>query len=225
MRERYNAHPVHLYLYCLPMLVIGTATFAWGWEVLGVTVFVAGIGVGLWVLIAGILESWSEWGNNLVGNLQYLTRNKDPESWAALNLERLPPTTKASASKLLDKPGELPPTLPSPPAVTTRHFELPVSLPIMKDFADGVLTGSPLAELYWAEEKGTMSLPQARKLKQLLRKEGFIRYKPGGRTQGYELTPAGIVFLLGYASEVVKQQFAEHPELLKAQPTLPELDK
>jgi hypothetical protein len=225
MRERYIAHPVHLYVYCLPLLVIGTAVFTWGWEALGTTIFLAGVGVGLWVLIGGILETWNEWGNNLVDNLQYLTRNKDPEAWAVLKLERLPPTTQARYSKLLDKPGELPPEPPSPPSPTTRYFTLPVSLPIMKDFSDGVLSGNPLAELYWAEEKGIMTLPQARKLKQLLRKEGFIRYKPGGRTQGYELTPAGIVFLLGYANEIIKQQYATHPELLKDQPALSDLNK
>lgn len=212
MWERYTSRPWHLYLFCLPLLLIGSASFAWGWETFGVTVFIVGCASGFWIVAVGIWQGHGEYIEQITRDAVRLDKVKNPTVWAALGY----PQAKPYLPVKVVTPSAVPNT---PPKLTFPAPPLPA--PQVAMFANSVLRGGSMSETEWGGDGKPMSGPQIRKFKRWLEEQKFIALnKPGYPTQGFHLTTDGERFLLVYADPEIQALFANRVAVATPPPAL-----
>ena len=196
--ERYNAKPIDIYRYALPLLVTGSLLFSMEWNWLGVTLFLFGIGLGAWTLIAGIVDQHTSYWDRVAEDVRSLDKTQNPEVWAAMGFEiptRAEPKWLPAGSD--PTPGELHQEL-FQPNVTGARFS---------HYVDAILQGKSLAETEWSPRKAgkLFSSTEYRLLKLELRKHKLIRVVSNSNPLlGDCLTKKGRTELLAYASPGVR---------------------
>jgi hypothetical protein len=213
--ERYNAKPIHLYTYAIPLLLAGSIVFALDWVWLGITLFGFGILMGLWVVLAGLTEQYTSYCDSRTELVRILEKTNNPEVWAALGLE--PPSRV--------EPKWLPTEPDAPPGELHQSLFHPnVTGPRFTQFVDGILQGKSLAETEWSPRKSgkLFSSAEYRALKGELRKHKLIRaVSASNALLGDCLTKKGRTELLAYASPGVRDLLEHHyvnsPPLLKSE--------
>lgn len=217
MSLRYNAKPLHLYTYCAPMLVLGAIGMGWGIVVLfwlGLLLFLFAIGMGCWIVYAGILQARSEYIENLAYNGKVIsqsaitmTKVKDPNVWAALGYTMPTPIEEPRVVRE-ELPGVQLPKLsfPVPPA----------TLPQMQLFANAVLRGDRMSENRWGGKGKPFTAPQIVNLLRWMEHPDrkYIRFvNPTYPKLGRVATRSGTLFLLTYADLEVQQLYSKQGDI------------
>ena len=187
--ERYNAHPIDLYRYALPLMLIGCIAIGYGdgfgW--IGVALVVLGFLTGCWTIATGITREYIDAKQAFSHTAKILNQTKSPEVWRALGVD--PPSRSEPAMF------QSAPTQYKFKQVGWTKLEL-------TSLANGVLRGEPFTEDYWTSERELVSGKKFRKLHHALKEDTFI--KPKNKTNprmGYEFTRKGRDgFLLRYAN-------------------------
>jgi len=200
MERIYTPHPIQLYTLCLPLLIIGTASYGWGWEILGATVFILGALLGLLTVAAVAWREHSSYADRISEDMRVMDRVHNPDVWAALGY----------SMPLPEQPATIHHQLPDNPIPQIAFPRPPITDPKMKIFSDAILMGKSIAESEWGGSDKPMSLPEIRKLKTWLEHPDrqYIRLKNSEHPQlGYRITPKGREFFLFYASDSIRAMF------------------
>lgn len=211
--DRYIAKPIHIYLYAVPLLIAGSVVFALEWYWLGAVLFLFGILMGFWIMVAGLVTEYTTYWDRIAEDARILDKTRNPEVWHAMGYE----IPERADPKWL--PADVP---PRPGELHTSLFQPKLTGPRLTQFVDGILQGKSLAETEWSPRKNGKLLSSAeyRDLKQELRKHKLIRQvNASNPLLGDCLTAKGRRELLAYASggvrAMLEHDYASSPPLLK----------
>jgi len=194
----YNPHPLHIYLYAFPLLLIGTVAVTVGeeWLYMGIICLLLGLGIGFWIVVAGITREHTDYWEQIERNMKILRSTSEPAVWEAFGFS--PPATH---TKLL---ADVSPV--DNPKSRWKFMDLGLSPQQLRQFCNGLLRNAPYTEQYWCENgQRLMSGRIFRQMRELFKQDKFIRLNnQRNKRLGYTFTALGRrEFLYKFASQEV----------------------
>lgn len=203
----YVARPWHVVFYPPLLMAMGTATFVRdGWRVFGVSCFLLGLLLGLFIVFAIGWEKATQYWDKINEHIRLLTTIKDPilrnDIATKLGYKTSPDHITITERKE-DDFGKL--------TGNEKYNTLPVAPALMQMLADTVLSGVSFSETEICEKRKLLSPRTFRSIQREWRKKKYLRANVIKNerevpNQGYSFTKTGGDMLYEFASESVKLQ-------------------
>ena len=188
-QDRYMPHPLDLYLYCYPPMLVGAVAIGNGekWTVLGVLLLLLGLLLGCWIIFSGVVREYISAKEAFASTAKILSKTRDPEVWQALGVT---PPQRSEPVMFQSAPTQY------------KFKEVGWSSPQLTAFANGILRGDPLTEDHWVTVRALVTGKPYRKLHKALKEDKFIIQKNKTNPRlGYVFTRKGMDnFILKYAT-------------------------
>ncbi len=188
MFDKYTPKPYHLF-YTVIFLAIGTSSFMFaGWEVFGVTVYLIGVGSGIWVVVGGMYQKVTEYWEQIEHTASQLEKIKNPDVWRAFGFAPPEPTITIERH-----------TSYGQGFVNTEYAQLPISDAKLYKLASGIRREKlPLSQAQWSGKKygKLLSNPAFRELIYKMEEQKLVKpIDPEHRNRGFGLTKKGAEYL------------------------------